>query len=173
MARKPTAEEIVERLGLKPLPREGGLYRQMWVSPHRIALAGDEARPCGTAIYYLLTGEADSFSALHRLQTDEIWHFYLGDPLEMTLLHGDGRVETVLLGADILSGQRVQWVAPAGAWQGTRLAEGGTYGLVGTTMAPGFIASDLEIGERGSLIAQYPQAEQQIRALTRASAAEE
>ena len=84
------------------------------------------ATTVGTAIYYLVTAAPDGFSALHRLPTDEIYHFYLGDPVEQLLLHPDGRSEVIVLGHDIAAGQRVQHVAPRDTWQGTRLREGGT-----------------------------------------------
>ena len=104
-----TASRLIELLRLEPLPIEGGHFRQTWRSP------------AGTAIYYLLTDDPDSFSALHRLPTDEVYHFYLGDPVEMLMLHEAGRVEHVTLGQDILGGQRVQHVVPHGVWQASRL----------------------------------------------------
>lgn len=168
-----TVEQLVAKLGLQPLPGEGGLYRETYRSAETIpgsALAAryeGQARLCGTTILYLLTDQPDSFSALHRLKTDEVYHFYLGDPLEMTLLHPNGAFEQVVLGQDVFNGQQVQAVAPAGAWQGSRLARGGRFALVGTSMAPGFSPADFELGLRASLLAQYPAAEEFIRALTR------
>ena len=104
---------------------------------------------------------------MHRLPTDEVYHFYLGDPVEQLLLHGDGRVEVVHLGADLAAGNCVQHVAPRDTWQGTRLVPGGRWALLGTTMAPGFEAGDYEAGDREALIGAYPQAASRIRALTR------
>lgn len=136
-------------------------------------------RPLGTAIFYLLTaypaGRAKgdpstgnaSFSALHRLLTDEIYHFYLGDPLEMTLLYPDGTSRHVTLGQDIFKGQQLQFVVPHGVWQGSRLADGGRFALVGTTMAPGFTPADYEHGDRAALLEKYPQEREHILALTR------
>jgi len=121
----------------------------------------------GTAIYYLVTAAPDGFSALHRLPTDEIYHFYLGDPVEQLLLHPDGRTEIIVLGQDIAAGQRVQHVAPRDTWQGTRLRDGGDWALLGTTMAPGFDISDYEAGDRGVLSAAYPHEAARIAALTR------
>jgi len=152
-----TAARLIERLGLEPLPIEGGHFRQTWRSP------------AGTAIYYLLTDDPDSFSALHRLPTDEVYHFYLGDPVEMLMLHEAGRVENVTLGADVLSGQKVQHVVPSGVWQGSRLRDGGRFALLGTTMAPGFEPKSYEGGLRDALIAAYPAAANAIRSLTRRS----
>jgi hypothetical protein len=168
-----TARAIVELLDLEPLPVEGGHFRQTWIAGETIAAAALPARygrpkAAGTAIYYLLTDEADSFSALHRLPTDEVYHFYLGDPVEQWLLHGDGRVERVVLGPDLAGGQRVQHVAPRGVWQGSRLVPGGRFALLGTTMAPGFDPADYEGGTREALLAAYPNAADTVCALTRA-----
>ena len=167
-----TKEEIIQRLGLVPLPGEGGYFRQTWVAPERAAAGVLGARDprsttVGTAIYYLVTASPDGFSALHRLPTDEIYHFYLGDPVEQLLLHPDGRTEVIVLGHDIAAGQRVQHVAPRDTWQGTRLREGGDWALLGTTMAPGFDVADFEAGDRAVLSAEYPHEALRIAALTR------
>lgn len=152
-----TAEDVIARLELSPLPGEGGWFRQTW--------AGEAG--VGTAIYYLVTDAPGGFSALHRLPTDEVYHVYLGDPVEQLLLYPDGRSEVVVLGRDLEAGQRVQHVAPAGVWQGTRLVPGGEWALLGTTMAPGFDASTYEPGDGDALARAYPSAEALIRALTR------
>ena len=89
----------------------------------------------------------DTFSAMHRLKGDEVFHFYLGDPVEMLLLKPDGRAEAVLLGQDLSAGMRVQHAVAGGTWQGSRLAPGGKYALMGTTMAPGFDPSRLRTGQ--------------------------
>jgi hypothetical protein len=152
-----TTARLIELLRLAPLPIEGGHFRQTWRSP------------AGSAIYYLLSDDPDSFSALHRLPTDEIYHFYLGDPVEMLMLHEDGRVERVTLGPDLLAGARVQHVVPHGVWQGSRLRAGGRFALLGTTMAPGFEQQTYEGGLRDALIAAYPAAADAIHSLTRRS----
>jgi uncharacterized protein len=167
-----TADQVIELLGLIPLPVEGGLFRQTYVSDETIAgsaLPSRYGRPktLGTAIYYLLTSEPDSFSALHRLPTEEVYHFYLGDPVQMLLLHGDGRSERVLLGHDLPGGQRVQHVVPRGVWQGSRLMDGGRFALLGTTMAPGYDPLDYEGGVRDELIGRYPAEADRILRLTR------
>lgn len=170
---KPCVSEIINLLNLKPLPDEGGLFVQTYVSKEWIPANSLPERykgctkPFGTAIFYLLTNDPDSFSALHRLPTDEIYHFYLGDPVEMLLLYGDGTTRRIVLGQNILAGQFVQWVVPRGVWQGSYLLPGGEYALLGTTMAPGFTPDDYEPGERGFLMAQYPQEANLIRRLTR------
>ncbi|MBW3660859.1 MAG: cupin domain-containing protein [Gemmatimonadetes bacterium] len=171
-ASRPTADELIRRLGLEPLPGEGGHYRESYRADETFAAAalpgrygGDRA--FGTAIYYLLTSAADSFSAIHRLPTDELYHFYLGDPVELVLLRDDASGEVVTLGPDVLGGQRVQQVVPRGVWQGSSLAAGGEWALLGTTMAPGFEFSDYEPGEREALTAGWPDQAGRIRALTR------
>jgi hypothetical protein len=167
-----TAHEIIELLHLQPLPVEGGHFRQTWVADEAVASEALPARyarakAAGTAIYYLLTDEADSFSAFHRLPTDEVYHFYLGDPVEQWLLQAERRVERVVIGPDLAAGQRVQHVVPRGVWQGSRLVPGGRFALLGTTMAPGFDPLDYEGGARDALLASHPQAADVIRALTR------
>lgn len=168
----PSAQDVISLLQLQPLPVEGGLFRQTYraaetisdvVAPGRYA----PDKPAGTCIFALFTGDPDSFSAMHRLPTDEIWHFYLGDPIELLLLHEVGRSERIVMGQDILSGQRVQYVVPRGAWMGARLLPGGAYALFGNTMAPGFTSADFEGGERDMLIAQYPHEAELITRLTR------
>jgi predicted cupin superfamily sugar epimerase len=167
-----TARAIVELLNLEPLPVEGGHFSQTWIADETIAAGAlparyGRAKLAGTAIYYLLTDERDSFSAFHRLPTDEVYHFYLGDPVEQWLLRDGGRVERVVLGPDLAAGQRVQHVAPRGVWQGSRLVPGGRFALLGTTMAPGFDPLDYEGGTREALLATCPDAADVIRALTR------
>jgi predicted cupin superfamily sugar epimerase len=167
-----TASELIELLNLVPLPVEGGHFRQTWCAGDILPASALDARygrpkPAGTAIYYLLDDSPDSFSALHRLPTDEVYHFYLGDPVEQLLLYPDGRHEIATLGSDVGSGQRVQWVAPRGVWQGSRLRPGGRVALMGTTMAPGFDPRDYDGGDRGTLVRAYPAAADLICALTR------
>ena len=166
----PTAEELIRLLHLEPLPREGGWYHET----HRASLQlpanilgprDRAARSACTAIYYLLT--PDTFSALHRLPTDEVFHFYLGDPVEMLQLgpapEDGGR--TLTLGSDILAGQQVQTVVPAGVWQGSMLRAGGAFALMGTTMTPGFDFADYEAADRDALMAAFVDFEEIISLL--------
>ncbi len=165
-----TAEEIMRLLGLKPLPREGGCYIETYRSEDlvpQMALperyGGDKA--LSTAIYYFLT--PDTFSALHRLPTDEIYHFYLGDPVELVQLRPDGSGSVTVLGTDLAAGMRPQVVAPNGVWQGSRLRPGGRFALMGTTMAPGFDPEDYQAGAREDLLRTHPQFRDLIQALTK------
>jgi uncharacterized protein len=165
-------QEIIRTLGLIPLTQEGGLYVQTYRSSEMIPQAALPAhyngpRSFGTAIFYLMTADADSFSALHRVETDEIYHFYLGDAVELLLLLPGGASRRVILGPKIMEGQQVQFVVPAGAWQGSRLLDGGDYALLGTTMAPGFDRADFALGERRELVTGWPQEDAQIVRLTR------
>jgi hypothetical protein len=167
-----TAEEIIKLLRLRPLPFEGGFYRETHRSPDQVSgrtsagrFPGD--RSWSTAIYYLLTPE--TFSALHRLPGDEVYHFYLGDPVTMLQLHPAGTGEIVTLGPVLDQGQQVQVVVTGGTWQGSVLNPGGRFALLGTTMAPGFDPADNEPAERELLIARYPAYRNWIIRLARAA----
>ena len=164
-----TGKEIIELLNLQPLPKEGGYYRETYKSKENILTESlsdkfSEAKSFCTAIYYLLI--PDTFSALHKLTTDEIFHFYLGDPVVMLQLHQNMTSEVIILGQKIDEGQQVQVVVPKGTWQGTYLLEGGNFALMGTTMAPGFDFSDYVKGVRDSLKQQYPDQKELIIKLT-------
>jgi uncharacterized protein len=165
-------KHLIKILNLQPLSGEGGLFRQTYKSAEHIPQDALPVRYSGehafvTAIYYLLTDHPDSFSAIHRLPTDEIYHFYLGDPVEMLLLYPDGGGQVVILGPDVFAGQQVQYVAPHSAWQGCRLQRGGRFALMGTTTAPGYENSDYVAGSRAILIQQYPAWTEWVSMLTR------
>ncbi|MEU4209507.1 cupin domain-containing protein [Streptomyces sp. NPDC026206] len=157
-----TAKALVDHYGLEPMPLEGGLFRRTWAGPQ-----GPDGRPAGSSIVVLLSPEDGQFSAMHRLPADEVWHFYLGDPVELLLLgpDGDHRVET--LGHDVLGGQHVQFTVPGGTWMGGRVVPGGQWSLFGCTMAPGFLSSDYEGADAGTLREQYPGAAELITELCR------
>jgi predicted cupin superfamily sugar epimerase len=162
--------QIKELLKLEPLPVEGGFFAEVYRSAHKLPNSALPAcypgeRALSTAIYYLLT--PDTFSAMHRLRGDEVYHFYMGDPVEMLLLKPDGSAEAVLVGSDIASGMRLQHTVAGGTWQGARLAPGGKFALMGTTMVPGFDAADFELGNRDELNARYVRYSPLITMLTR------
>ena len=164
------AEEVIRLLNLEPHPEEGGFFVETYRSAGQVEAHGFPARYAGprcfgTAIYYLLTPE--TFSEMHRLQSDEVFHFYLGDPVEMLQLGPDGEGRVVTLGTDLAAGMRPQVVVPRSAWQGARLAPGGSFALLGCTVAPGFEFVDYESGQQDALIREYSQYETLIRALTR------
>lgn len=161
-----TADEVKQLLQLKPLSIEGGFfretYRSRWVVSSEYLPNGiSGSRSIGTAIYYMITPE--TFSALHRLPGTEVFHFYLGDPVLMLQLLPDGSTQMITLGNDLLAGQQPQVVVRGQIWQGSKLAPGGKWALMGTTMSPGFDYADYENGEAEALIAQYPAASQKIR----------
>lgn len=164
-----TVDQAKTLLDLRPLPVEGGFYTETYRAAETIPAEAlparyGGARSPGTAIYYLLTPE--SSSRLHRLRTDEVWHFYLGDPVELLQLLPDGTGQVVVIGADLPAGQRPQVVVPSGVWMGARLRAGGELALLGTTMAPGFDPTDIEAGEREALLRDYPEFAERIVALT-------
>ena len=163
-----TAQDIIEKLDLKP-HREGGFYAESWRAPERLAVNAlpprySGARSISTAIYYLITPE--SFSRLHRLRSDEIFHFYLGDPVEFLLLGAEGKGTTILVGPDVMADQVPQLVVRRGTWQGARLVPGGRFALLGTTMAPGFEYDDFEEGRRPELVAAFPAYRKAIEELS-------
>jgi len=169
-----SAEEVIDLLDLKPLRVEGGFFRETYRSPEEVTTdvlseRYDSSRTAGkafsTAIYYLLTPE--TFSTLHRLPTDEVYHFYLGDPVIMLQLHRDGSSDLTTLGHELGRGQKVQVVVPHGTWHGSFLEGGGRFVLLGTTMAPGFDFSDYEPGDRASLIMKFPDRSELIERLTK------
>lgn len=170
----PSADEVIRRLGLAPHPAEGGWFVETWRSAEGTAAEAlparyGGARRFGTAIYYLLT--PDTVSAMHRLATDEVFHFYLGDPVTMLHLLPDGQGRIVTLGTDLAAGMRPQVVVPAGVWQGARLAPGGRLALLGCTVAPGFEFDDYEHGARAALTAAWPAFADRIAALAPANPA--
>jgi uncharacterized protein len=154
---KTGAKTVVESLGLRPHP-EGGFFTETYRHARNV---GD--RSLCTAIYYLVT--AESPSRMHRVASDEIWHFYGGDALEMLQLSAKGS-RIIAIGADVAAGERPQVLVPADVWQGTRVKPGGAYALVGATVSPGFDYADFELGNRGRLVAEYPRYEALIEALT-------
>jgi hypothetical protein len=154
-----TAAEIIAALGLVPHPKEGGYFRETYRAgealPREICGGRYGApRAASTAIYYLLT--STTFSALHRLASDEVFHFYAGDPVEQLRLYPDGRGEVVTIGNNLAAGLRPQTVVPRGVWQGAWLVPGGRFALLGCTVAPGFDYADYETGNGPALAAEYP-----------------
>ncbi len=163
------AAAVIAYLQLQPHPKEGGFFRETYRAAETLSAAQLPARYGGdrcfsTAIYYLLT--PDTFSELHRLASDEVFHFYAGAPVRMLHLFPDGHGQEVVLGPDVLAGQQPQVVVPRGVWQGSLLEPGGDFALLGCTVAPGFDYADYEAGDRAILLAQYPQHRGLIERLT-------
>ncbi len=181
------AKYWIEKLRLEPHP-EGGYFRQTYRSDLMIpgeALPGfGGARAASTAIYFLL--EAETFSAFHRLRSDEMWHFYAGALLVVHVIDPSGSYSSILLGNDLEAGQQLQAVVRAGCWFGAEVGENPhfsqnrgkvghspdplsppPYALVGCTVAPGFEFADFEMAKQEELTARYPQHVEVIRRLTR------
>jgi len=152
------AERIIEQLALHPHP-EGGYYAETFRSRLEVSSPAHEGTRTGsTAIYFLL--QASDFSALHRVRSDEVWHHYAGDPLELVLIHDavQSGSERVLLGRELARGERPQHVVPAGVWQAARPRVSGPLGfaLCGCTVSPGFEFRDFELPTRAELLERLP-----------------
>lgn len=164
-----TAEYLIERFRLEPLTIEGGMFQRFYLADEQIpseALPAryTRAKPFGNAICYLHQPHTRSY--LHRLLTDEIYHFYCGDPVTVLLLYPDGTHALRTLGHDYAAGQEPFLVVPREVWQGSLLAPGGRWAFLGCTLAPAYDDSDFELGDRARLLAQYPDAAEWIRRLT-------
>lgn len=166
-----TANELIKTLNLIPLPGEGGYYRETYrgqplgLPPAHFGSPDSAIRPTSTAIYYLITPE--SFSALHRVKSDEIFHFYLGDTVDMIQIDSQGNLRRFILGTNLLENEEPQVLVQKGNWQALRLRSGGRWALMGTTVAPGFEFEDFELGERNTLLNLYPELNNDIMTFTR------
>ena len=171
-APRPTATALIEHFNMQRIPQEGPWFTLTYSSSDTLPRGAlperyDGPRPAGSAIMAIITKA--EFSAMHRLQTDEIWHYYGGDPLQLLVLRSDGSGEVVVLGSDVLGGQKLQYVVPRGSWQGSiPLGKGrDSYSMIGNTLAPSFDYSDFEMGYRTELQQAYPRYAGQIAQLTR------
>jgi hypothetical protein len=161
------AGHLIAKLGMAPLPKEGGFYVSTWSSPKKDA----EGRRSGSAILFLIT--ENDFSALHRIGTDEIWHFHAGDPAELIRLNPRTGSKTVeILGPDVAGDHRPQVTVPAGEWQGARIrpleapsARGWT--LFGCTLSPAWDEREFELGCRETLLCEFPEHREIVCRLTR------
>lgn len=158
----------VEKYQMQTHP-EGGYFIETYRSGEIISKTALPSRFSGgrsfsTGIYFLL--ENHHFSALHRIQADEMWHFYTGGPLNVYVIHLDGTLEIIKLGPNPDNGEVFQAVVPAGTWFGSKPAADSVYSLVGCTVAPGFDFTDFELAKRVDLLTIYPQHEEVIQLLT-------
>ena len=163
------AKYWIEKLQLEAHP-EGGYFRQTYqadllVAKEALPAGFAGARAASTAIYFLLEGK--NFSAFHRLRSDEVWHFYAGEPLVVHVIERDGKCFSVLLGRDPDAGQVFQAVVRAGCWFASHVADWKSFAVVGCTVAPGFDFEDFELANREELVEQYPQYRELIERLTR------
>ena len=156
-----TTQQLVDHLGMTQLPVEATYF----VSTYRSVADTATGGPVGTAMIGLYSNDPPSRSLFHRLEFDEVWHFYGGDPMRLVLLHPDGSSSDVIIGSDLLAGQQVQYVIPAGVWQAGELVVGGSWALFGCTMAPGFTGNCFEGGRIDDLLETYPDRAADIRKL--------
>jgi uncharacterized protein len=164
------ARELIDHLGLQPHP-ERGFYVETYRAPLSVdglpaPFAGPHA--ASTAIYFLVT-RAQPTTYLHRLLSDEIFHFYEGGPLDVLLLGPTGGSEVRRLGTNVAAGERPQIVIPAGTWFAAELAADASHCLIGCTVAPGFEFADFELAAGPELAARYPAHAARIARMTRSS----
>jgi predicted cupin superfamily sugar epimerase len=161
------AEQLISKLGLLPLPGEGGYFAQTWTS----SSVGPGGRAMGSAILFLITDTG--FSALHRLGLEELWHFHAGDAVILTQIDPKaGSLRTFVLGPDVTGSQVPQVLVPAGIWQGARLAPAAASGhrgwaLLGCTLTPAWDEKEFELGQRQALVRDFPAHAGAITELTR------
>ena len=165
---RPAAKFWIDRLQLAQ-HIEGGWYSEVYRSPltfnkDQLPAAFNAERNACTHIYFML--EKNGFSAFHRIKSDELWHFYAGDPLIVYEIDDVGNVKEHLLGNDPTQVQSFFCVIKAGNWFASKVAGGGEYGLVGCTVAPGFDFNDFEMAKRNDLVKNFPQHRQLITELT-------
>lgn len=164
-----TPEQIIQHFRLEPLPIEGGLFRRHYASDetipqHALHPRYGRSKLHSSAISYMHTAETRSL--MHRLKTDELYHFYNGDPVTLVLLNPNGTLEIITLGQDYAAGHVPFHRVPRGVWQGSCLVPGGKWALMGATMAPAYDEDDFDLGERTELLEKYPQARDWILRLT-------
>ena len=155
------------KLGLSQLLKEGGYYKETYRSDKVITLQFEKngERSISTLIYYLLDG--DQFSALHKLKSDEIWHFYGGSSLTLYVIDEKGDLEHIKLGNNLENGESFQAVVKANCWFGAKVNNRSSHSLLGCVVSPGFDYQDYELGERKKLVEAYPQHRSIIEELTR------
>ena len=154
------AEQLIQHYQLSPLPEEGGYYRRVYTHPASLdstCKTQPQTRALATAIYFLIT--RSQFSAMHRIDADEVFHFYQGHPAEMLQLHPDGRGESILLG-DVGAHSAAHRMArvPQNSWQGLCLAKDApedAYAFFGVSVHPGFLWKTFELADKKSLIHEY------------------
>ncbi|WP_103070718.1 cupin domain-containing protein [Aquimarina sediminis] len=166
---KSRVEEIVLRLDMNPHP-EGGYYKEVYRSKQVIPknVLGKKftgERCCCTAIYFLLT--SDNFSAFHKINQDEIWHYYEGSSLYVHVIDPAGNYSKYSVGINLDIGESPQLVVPADCWFASEVKNKDSYSLVGCTVSPGFDFDDFELADRGDLIQKYPDCKDIITRLTR------
>lgn len=149
------AEAWIRNLDLEAHP-EGGYYKETYRSGLSSTFDNfDDSRNASTAIYFMLT--SGNFSAFHRIRSDEMWHFYDGNPVSIFTIDVQGVLKEIKLGLNIANGELPQAIVPAGCWFASSVAAGGDYALVGCTVSPGFDFKDFELANREELINSFPE----------------
>jgi predicted cupin superfamily sugar epimerase len=168
MSGRLSAHDVRKLLALEP-NATCGFVKLTFVSPQMLAGGAlpapfGETRPVGSALYFMVTPEAPV--RLHRIQNDQLYHYYLGDPLELFLLRADGTGERVVIGPDIGAGQQVQFLIPGGTFHTARLLGARAHCFLGgSTEWPGVIPADVEIGDVEAMAAKYPAIAAEIKAI--------
>lgn len=157
-----TAQEAIDTLNLSPHP-EGGFYKRTYASDHTILNEKKEERHVCTAIYYLLRDGGKSL--FHRIRSDELWFFHLGEPLEIISIQGE-HLKTIFLGNDIEKGEVPQAAIPANTWFAAWIKNEKGFSLVSCTVSPGFDFSDFELAKREDLVQQFPHLKDIIEEFT-------
>lgn len=165
--RAPAAQALIDALGLEGHV-EGGFFRRTYEATDTPRVdAGHGDRFSMTSIFYLLTAEGP-VGHFHRNRSDIVHYFHLGDPIEYSLIHPDGRLETVVMGPDPTRGHRLQLTVPGGIWKASRLTPGPAgYGLISEAVTPGFDYADMTLGRTSRLLQQFPEHTDLIRRLSR------
>jgi predicted cupin superfamily sugar epimerase len=166
MINEMTAEEVRVLLKLEP-HATCGFVRVTFISEKWIAAGGlpppfAEGRPVGSALYFMVT--PDAHVRLHRIRNDQLYHYYLGDPIEVLMLRADGTSGRAIVGPDLRSGQRVQLLIPGNTFHTARIIGGRRWFLGASTEWPGVEPADVEIGDVDALAEKYPGAASDLRA---------
>lgn len=161
-------DKIIQKLQLKPHP-EGGYFKEVYRSKGFIDKAClpsefSGKRNYSTSIYFMLT--SDSFSAFHRINQDEIWHFYKGSPIKLHIISDKGDYTNVIIGNNLEKDETLQYIVPAKYWFAAEVINKNDYSLVGCTVSPGFDFNDFVLPKRKQLIALFPQHKNIITKLT-------
>jgi len=162
------AEYLIKELNLQPHP-EGGYFKEVYRSTGEIDNDSLDSKYTGnrnyaTSIYFLLISE--TFSAFHKINQDEIWHFYDGSPIKIHMISETGDYSNVVVGKDLEQGEKLQFVVPGGYWFAANVINQNDYSLVGCTVSPGFDFKDFQLADRNNLIAEFPKHKKLITKLT-------
>ena len=158
-----TPDDVLKLLELEPNATCGFVretYRaKQQIAPGGLAAPFADGRPLGSALYFMVTPQAPV--RLHRIRNDQLYHYYLGDPIEVLLLRGQG--EHVIVGPDLRAGHRVQLLIPGNTFHTARIIGQKRWFLGGSTEWPGVIPADVELGKPDQLTAEFPQVAADIR----------